>query len=114
MIENKKFEVGDDVIVSSRYGKVIGVVKRLTKTQMTVETAHDTQRYMLSTLRKVGSSVWDTAYVETATPEKIASVKAANEHKILAYNLAHFNWKALSLAKLREAYAVVIKKGKDE
>jgi len=109
----QNLKVGDRVIISGNNafgGDVVGLVSRLTKTQVLVTLGLSTyeHKYRLKDGRSIGTGTWETKWIYEATPEKIEAILLRNKRfKIKKYVTETINWDVVPKNVIDHLYEVL-------
>lgn len=107
MKELKDLQVGDVVLVTSRYYRRIAKVDKVTKTQIVVDNA----RFRRNSGWQYGGDSWSRKSISVPTEKEISEVKEENLRKNLICVISSFDFKRLSTNELKKVYNIV--KGKE-
>lgn len=107
MKELKDLQVGDVVLVTSRYYRRIAKVDKVTKTQIVVDNA----RFRRNSGWQYGGDSWSRKIIFVPTEKEISEVKEENLRKNLICVISSFDFKRLSTNELKQVYNIV--KGKE-
>lgn len=103
MKELKDLQVGDIVLIRSTFNKRLAKVSKITKTQIVV----DGTRYRKESGWQCGNDRWNCGILSIPTEDEIKSIREEELRKRLFYAISDFDFRNLSLDKLRQVYNII-------
>lgn len=101
MKELKDLLIGDKVVVFGHFTRRIGVISKITKTQLVV----DGTRFNRTSGWQCGS--WHTLHIRAATEEDIKEIDEEETRKKLLYMVRDCNFKSLSTDQLKQVCDII-------
>lgn len=106
MKELKDLQVGDDVLITGMFYRRISKIGKVTKTQIVADNA----KFRRDSGWQCGDRR-NLRRISVPTEKQIAEIKEDNLRKTLIYAISSFDFKRLSIDKLKQVYNIV--KGKE-
>lgn len=103
MIELKDLQVGDDVLVTGMFYRRISKIDKVTKTQIVADNA----KFRRDSGWQCGRDRWNLRKISVPTEKQIAEIKEENLRKTLIYAISSFDFKRLSIDKLKQVYNII-------
>lgn len=103
MKELKDLQVGDDVLVTCTLYRRIVKVDKVTKTQIIAGNT----RFRRDSGWQCGGDRWNVRRISVPTEKEITEIKEENLRKTLIYAINSFDFKRLSIDKLKQVYNIV-------
>ena len=103
MKELKDLQVGDEVIIYSVFRHTIGIIQKITKTQITVNGI----KFRRETGIQISSDRWNTQQLCVPTEADMAKIKADEHRRKLQCFITNYDFKKLSIEKLKQVYNII-------
>lgn len=101
---------GDSVIIRSRNGNNVGVISKLTKTQLTVGL----NKFNRSSGRQIGSTAFYGLWLAVPLDGDIERVRAEARVRLLSNKLGGIDWRKQPLETLEKINAILTTPASDE
>ena len=100
----KSLKYGDTVIVKSRYNDRVGIVDRVTKTMIIINSG---ERFRRNDGERVGANVWNLSNITQADADKVKAIASRKKKEKLINSIKSFDISKLDLYTLEKLLAVI-------
>lgn len=103
----KSLKPGDMVIVITRMDPFIAKISRTTKTQVVIPFGAVEIKFRRSDGREVGNGLWNSKFIQEATPEEVSRIREQVRRRSLISELKGTDWSKLSINSLEKINKLV-------